>query len=62
MVYYRLVRFRAVVTVLGRDLVEVCDFPEAVFSVIGQTDVEEAGIFLSHESVHVGTGWDGWSD
>ena len=42
---------------VGRDLVEVCDFPEAIFCVIGQTDVEEAGIFLSHESVHVGAGW-----
>ena len=42
---------------VGRDLVEVGDFPEAIFRVIGQTDVEEAGVFLSDESVHVGAGW-----
>ena len=42
---------------MGRDLVEVGDSSEAVVSIVGQTDVEEAGILLGDERVHVATGW-----
>ena len=58
-------RFWAQVTALAiqitfkvvRDVIEVCDSPEAAIGIIGQADVEEAGILLSNERVHIPTRW-----